>query len=161
MDKLITFLTENLYDYMVPLCLLCLFRILVCYLQTKRTIKLRSQLKFHSVRAFYAEIGCWLGVLVGSVLCCVLPSLWFVFILLAILLGVIGFKTGKKKGIAEDDFWRAEGKRLIAEAKARGEYEEGEEVKTRGAGAIIQAIGDEHHKTAPVKEENKEEIEEK
>ena len=144
MEKLISFLTENLYNYMVPVCLLCLFRILVCILQTRRTHRLRQRLKFHSVRAFYAEIGCWIGIFIGGVLTCCLPGIWFVGMVLAVVLGVVGFKAGKKKGIAEDDYWRQEGKRLIAEAKARGDYPDDEEVKTHGAGAIIQAISDDH-----------------
>lgn len=149
MDKMIAYITGYLYDYMIPICMLCLFRILVCVLQTRRTYKLRRMLKFHSVRAFYAEIGCWIGILIGSVLCCMFPKLWFVFMVLAAVLGVIGFKTGKSKGIAEDEYWREKGKVLIEEAKARGEYVEGEEVKTHGAGAIIQAISDDHKSHHP------------
>ena len=144
MEKLVLFLTENLYNYMIPVCLLCLFRILVCALQTSRTYKLRKKLKFHSVRAFYAEIGCWIGIFIGGVLACCLPKVWFIGMILAVILGVAGFKVGKKKGIAEDNYWREEGKRLIAEAKERGDYEDGKEVKTHGAAAIIQAIGDDH-----------------
>ena len=144
MEKLIAFLTENLYNYMIPVCLLCLFRIFMCVLQTSRTYKLRKKLKFHSVRAFYAEIGCWIGIFIGSVITCCLPGIWYAGMLLAIVLGVVGFKRGKKKGIAEDNYWREEGRRLIAEAEANGQLPDDEEVKTHGAGAIIQAISDDH-----------------
>ena len=144
MGNIIRWLTEHLYDYMVPLCLLSLFRLLMCTLQTHRTVALRRSLRFLSVRAFFTESGCWLGVLAGGVFTCLLPRLWFLGLPLTAVLGVLGYKEGRRRGIAADDYWREEGKRLIAEAQARGEAIDTQEIKTHGAGAIIQAITDEH-----------------
>ncbi len=144
METIIRWLTEHLYDYMVPLCLLCLFRLLMCTLQTRRTAALRRKLKFLSVRSFFTEIGCWLGILAGGAFTCLLPRLWFLGLPLTAVLGTVGYRQGRKKGIAADAYWREEGKRLIAEAQARGEASPDFEVKTHGAGALIQAITDDH-----------------
>lgn len=107
MDKIIHFLTENLYSYMVPICIFCVYRIAVCFMELGRIKTLREKKGvFRSVRSQYTEIGTFTLALVGGILTCLIPKLWFVFILLMFALGFIGFRIGRNKGTETDNIYR-------------------------------------------------------
>ena len=105
-EKAAAWLLENLYNYMIPICLLCLWRFFICALELRHIKRMREKkFIFRSVRNQYKEIGTFIGLLIGSVLVCVLPLkiLWAV---VAVVLAVLGFKIGAKKGAEKDEFWR-------------------------------------------------------
>ena len=110
MVKTILFLNEHLYRYMLPVCLFYVYRIIVCFLELGRTKTLREKKGvFPSVRSQYTEIGTFSMALIGGVLTCVFGRLWMVFVPLMIVLGVIGFKLGRKKGTEMDNVYREVG----------------------------------------------------
>ena len=113
MDKIIHFLTENLYRYMIPVCLFCVYRIIVCFLELGRIKTLREKRgAFHSVRSQYAQIGTFSLALIGGVLTCLVPKLWFLFFLVMIALGFVGYKIGRGKGIEMDNIYREIGREM-------------------------------------------------
>ena len=115
----LAWLLENLYNYMVPICLLCILRVVMCRLELSHMKRLREKkFVFRAQYKQYAEIGTFIGVFVGSILVCTLPLklLWGV---VTVVLGVIGFKIGKKKGLEKDEFW----KEVIAEMAASEDAE--------------------------------------
>lgn len=106
LQKAATWLLDNLYNYMIPICLLCVWRFFVCALELRHIKRMREKkFVFRSARNQYKEIGTFIGLLIGSVLVCVLPLkiLWGV---VAVVLAVLGFKIGAKKGEEKDEFWR-------------------------------------------------------
>ena len=107
MFKAIQFLNEHLYRYMLPVCLFFVYRIIVCLLELGRTKTLREKKGiFPSVRSQYTEIGTFSLALIGGILTCAFGKFWMIFFPLTIVLGVIGFKLGRKKGTEMDDFYR-------------------------------------------------------
>ena len=113
MDKIIHFLTENLYRYMIPVCLFCVYRIIVCFLELGRIKTLREKRgAFHSVRSQYAQIGTFSLALIGGILTCLVPKLWFLFFLVMIALGFVGYKIGRSKGIEMDNIYREIGREM-------------------------------------------------
>lgn len=107
MDKVIHFLTENLYRYMVPICLFYVYRIIVCFLELGRMKTLREKKGiFRSVRSQYTEIGTFTLALVGGILTCLMPKAWFVCMVLMFVLGYIGFRIGRNKGTEMDNIYR-------------------------------------------------------
>lgn len=106
LHKAAAWLLENLYNYMIPVCLLCVLRVVICVLELQHMKRLRDKkFVFRKVSNHYKEIGTFIGLLIGSVLVCVLPMklLWAV---VAVALAVLGFKIGAKKGAAADAFWQ-------------------------------------------------------
>ena len=119
LQKALLWLTENYYNYMIPLCMLCVLRVAVCLLELKHMKRLRDKkFVFRSVGNHYKEIGLFIGLFIGFVAACALP-LKLVWIVAAIVLAAIGFKVGAKKGAEADDFWR----QVIEEIKASEEAE--------------------------------------
>lgn len=98
---------DHLYSYMIPICLLCVYRIGVCLLELGKIKSLRDKEgKFRSSKSQYTEIYCFGFALIGGILTCLLRELWFVFIPVTVILGVIGGKLGAKKGREIDELWR-------------------------------------------------------
>lgn len=154
LQKAITWLMENLYNYMIPVCLLCVLRVVMCLIELSHMKRLRDKkFMFRSVSNHYKEIGTFIGLFIGSVLVCVLPLkiLWGV---VAVVLGVIGFKVGAKKGAEADEFWR----QVIEEIKASEEADKLAEVPAldNGVGALLDTLdvyGDEEETAEPAEEE--------
>ena len=114
MQKALLWLTENYYNYMIPLCMLCVLRVGMCLLELKHMKRLRDKkFVFRSVGNQYKEIGLFIGLFIGLLAACALP-LKLVWIVAAIVLALVGFKVGTKKGAAADEFWR----QVIEEIKA-------------------------------------------
>ena len=115
----LAWLLDNLYNYMVPICLLCVLRVVMCLFELSHMKRLREKkFVFRAQYRQYAEIGTFIGLFIGSVLVCTAPLklLWAV---VAVVLSVIGFKIGKKKGLEKDEFW----KEVIAEMAASEDAE--------------------------------------
>ena len=114
----LAWLLDNLYNYMIPICLLCVLRVVMCVIELGHMKRLREKkFVYRSVVSHYKEIGTFVGLFIGSVLVCILPLklLWAV---VAVVLGVIGFKIGAKKGAAADEFWREVIKEVAASEDA-------------------------------------------
>jgi len=110
MAKIFTWLYDNLYRYMVPIGLLNILRIVICYLELGRIKQLREkQHRFLSGLKQTAEIYAEAGCLIGVVFTCLVSKLWFVGWALCVVLAVLGYKKGKAKGLADDEFWRGVG----------------------------------------------------
>lgn len=138
LQKAILWLTENLYNYMIPICMLCVLRVVICLLELKHMQRLRDKkFVFRSVGNHYKEIGSFIGLFIGSVLVCVLP-LKLVWVAVAVVLAVIGFKIGAKKGIAADEFWR----QVVEEIKASEDAEmlENAPVVGNDVGALLDTL---------------------
>ena len=103
MQKVLTFYMEHFYDIMIPLSLFCIFRVGMSLAELKRmhTLRVKKQ-RFLSVRGKYTDIGAYGGALIGCALCVAFKDLWPVFLLLAVILCFIGYKIGRKKGLAAD-----------------------------------------------------------
>ena len=115
----LAWLMENLYNYMIPICLLCVLRVVMCLFELSHMKRLRGKkFVFRAQYKQYAEIGAFVGLFIGSILVCMAPLkiLWAV---VAVVLSVIGFKVGKKKGLEKDEFW----KEVIAEMAASEDAE--------------------------------------
>lgn len=107
MQNALNWLYENLYNYMIPVCALCVLRIVMCLIELAHMKKLREKkFVYRRVSAHYREIGTFIGLLIGCLLICVIPSLALLFAAVAIVLGVIGYRLGGKKGEEMDIFWR-------------------------------------------------------
>ena len=136
-----TAITENLHRFMVPVCLLCLLRIMMCYIELARIKQLREKKnRFLSCKSQYTEIPGEIGMLIGGVLACLMPKLWPIFIPLGIVLCVIGCKLGRQKAAEVDAYWREVGlemKRLSQDA-----IETEDTLAIEGTAAVIQAIED-------------------
>ena len=136
-----TAITDNLHRFMVPVCLLCVLRIAVCFIELARIKQLREKKnRFLSCKNQYTEIPGEAGMLIGSVLACLIPKLWPLFIPVGIVLCVIGCKQGKKKAAEVDAYWREVGlemKRLNQTA-----IETEDTLAIEGTAAVIQAVED-------------------
>lgn len=107
MQNALNWLYENLYNYMIPLCALCVLRIIMCLLELTHMRKLREKkFVYRRVGSHYSEIGTFIGLLIGCGLVCLIPSLALLFAAVAIVLGVVGYLLGKKKGAEMDAFWK-------------------------------------------------------
>lgn len=128
----VLWLQENFFRYMIPLCLLCVLRVAMCLLELKHMTRLREKkFVFRKVGGHYREIGLFAGLFIGFVLSCVLP-LRAVWVALGVVLSIVGFKIGAKKGDAADEFWRE----VIAEMSASEDSE-----KLENAPAIDTSLG--------------------
>ena len=115
----LAWLMENLYNYMIPVCLLCVLRVIMCLIELSHMKRLREKkFVFRAQYKHYAEIGTFVGLFIGSILVCVLP-LKLLWAAVAVVLGVVGHKIGKKKGLEKDAFW----KEVIAEMAASEDAE--------------------------------------
>ncbi len=115
----LAWLLDNLYNYMIPICLLCVLRVVMCLFELNHMKRLREKkFVFRAQYKQYAEIGTFIGVFIGSILVCTAPLklLWAV---VTVVLGIVGFKIGKKKGLEKDEFW----KEVIAEIAASEDAE--------------------------------------
>ena len=102
----LAWLMENLYNYMIPICLLCVLRVIMCLIELSHMKRLREKkFVFRAQYKHYAEIGTFVGLFIGSILVCVLP-LKLLWAAVAVVLGVVGQKIGKKKGLEKDEFWK-------------------------------------------------------
>lgn len=107
MDKIIHFLTDNLLSYMIPVCLFCVYRIIVCLMELGRTKTLREKRGvFHSVRSQYSQIGTFSLALIGGILTCLMPRLWYFFMLVMVALGYAGYRIGRSRGQEMDEIYR-------------------------------------------------------
>lgn len=152
LQKALLWLTENYYNYMIPLCMLCVLRVAMCLLELKHMKRLRDKkFVFRSVGNHYKEIGTFIGLFIGFVAACALP-LKLVWIVVAVVLGVIGFKVGAKKGVATDEFWR----QVIEEIKTSEDAEKLEDAPAldNGVGALLDTLDvyDDDEKKAEITE---------
>ena len=136
-----TAITENLHRFMVPVCMLCVLRIVMSFIELGRIKQLREKKnRFLSCKIQYTEIPGEVGMLIGSVLACLMPKLWPLWIPVGIVLCVIGCKLGKKKAAEVDAYWREVGlemKRLNQDA-----IETEDTLAIEGTAAVIQAVED-------------------
>ena len=136
-----TTIYDNLYRFMIPVCMLCVLRIAICFIELGRIKQLREKKnRFLSCKNQYTEIPGELGMFIGSVLTCLMPKLWPLWIPVAIVLCVIGCKMGKKKAAEVDAYWREVGlemKRLNTDA-----IETEDTLALEGTAAVIQAVED-------------------
>lgn len=135
-----TTIYDNLYRFMIPVCMLCVLRIAICFIELGRIKQLRKKNRFLSCKNQYIEIPGELGMFIGSVLTCLMPKLWPLWIPVAIVLCVIGCKMGKKKAAEVDAYWREVGlemKRLNTDA-----IETEDTLALEGTAAVIQAVED-------------------
>lgn len=108
MQTALQWLYDNLYSYMIPVCALCILRIVMCLIELRHMKRLRDKkFVFRRVSAHYREIGAFIGLFIGCVLICLIPSLALLFAAVAIVLGVIGHHIGKSKGDEADRIWKA------------------------------------------------------
>ena len=132
---------DNLYRFMVPVCMLCILRIAICSIELGRIKQLREKKnRFLSCKNQYTEIPGELGMFIGSVLTCLMPKLWPLWIPVAIVLCIIGCKMGKKKAAEVDAYWREVGlemKRLNQDA-----IETEDTLAIEGTAAVMQAVED-------------------
>ena len=136
-----TAITENLYRFMVPVCMLCILRIAICSIELGRIKQLREKKnRFLSCKNQYTEIPGELGMFIGSVLTCLMPKLWPLWIPVAIVLCVIGCKMGKKKAAEVDAYWREVGLEMKRLEKTAIETED--TLAIEGTAAVIQAVED-------------------
>ena len=107
MQKVIDFINTHTYDIFIPLAALALLRLGMCKAQLKKTAAIREKKGiYHAVGENYAEMGAWLGILPFCVLAVALPRIWYVWIVLAVIGGVIMGRAGKKKGVELDNIYR-------------------------------------------------------
>ena len=104
MQKVIDFINTHTYDIFIPLTALALLRLGMCWAQLKKTASIRKKKGiYHAVREHYAEMGAWLGILPFCVLAVAFPRIWYVWIVLAVVGGIILGRAGKKKGVELDN----------------------------------------------------------
>ena len=119
MQKVIDFINTRTYDIFIPLTALALLRLAMCWAQLKKTAAIRKKKGvYHAVREHYAEMGAWLGILPFCVLALILPRIWYIWIALAVIGGVLVGRAGKKKGVELDDIYRQVAWELKHEAEA-------------------------------------------
>lgn len=136
-----TTIYDNLYRFMVPVCMLCILRIAVCSIELGRIKQLREKKnRFLSCKNQYTEIPGELGMFIGSVLTCLMPKLWPLWIPVAIVLCVIGCRLGKKKAAEVDSYWREVGLEMKRLEKTAIETED--TLAIEGTAAVIQAVED-------------------
>ena len=124
MQNVIDFINTHIYDIFIPLTALALLRLAMCWAQLKRTAAIRKKKGiYHAVREHYAEMGAWLGVLPFCVLALIFPRVWYVWIALAVIGGILVGRAGKKKGVEQDDIYRQVAWELKHEAEAEAARE--------------------------------------
>ena len=149
----LAWLMENLYNYMIPVCLLCVLRVVMCLIELSHMKRLREKkFVFRAQYKHYAEIGTFIGLFIGSILVCVLP-LKLLWAAVAVVLGVVGHKIGKKKGLEKDAFW----KEVIAEMAASEDAEKLENAPQidRSVAGLLDDL-DLYGEDAPAAENNEE-----
>ena len=144
MQKVIDFINTHTYDIFIPLTALALLRLAMCWAQLKQTAAIRKKKGvYHAVREHYAEMGAWLGILPFCVLALILPRIWYVWIALAVIGGVLVGRAGKKKGVELDDIYRQVAWELKHEAEAEAAREAASHTLEGGAAAIEDGHADE------------------
>lgn len=134
MQKVIDFINTHTYDIFIPLTALALLRLGMCRAQLKKTAAIREKKGiYHAVEENYAEMGAWLGILPFCVLAVALPRTWYVWIVLAVIGGVIMGRAGKKKGVELDNIYREVAWELKHEAEAEAAREAAAHTLTPGA----------------------------
>ena len=138
MQKVIDFINTHTYDIFIPLAALALLRLGMCKAQLKKTAAIREKKGiYHAVEENYAEMGAWLGILPFCVLAVALPRIWYVWIVLAVIGGVIMGRAGKKKGVELDNIYREVAWELKHEAEAEAAREAASHTLEHGADAAI------------------------
>lgn len=138
MQKVIDFINTHTYDIFIPLTALALLRLGMCRAQLKKTAAIREKKGiYHAVEENYAEMGVWLGILPFCVLAVALPRIWYVWIVLAVIGGVIMGRAGKKKGVELDNIYREVAWELKHEAEAEAAREAASHTLEHGADAAI------------------------
>lgn len=138
MQKVIDFINTHTYDIFIPLAALALLRLGMCRAQLKKTAAIREKKGiYHAVEENYAEMGVWLGILPFCVLAVALPRIWYVWIVLAVIGGVIMGRAGKKKGVELDNIYREVAWELKHEAEAEAAREAASHTLEHGADAAI------------------------
>ena len=144
MQKVIDFINTHTYDIFIPLAALALLRLGMCRAQLKKTAAIREKKGiYHAVEGNYAEMGAWLGILPFCVLAVALPRIWYVWIVLAVIGGVIMGRAGKKKGVELDNIYREVAWELKHEAEAQAAREAASHTLEGGAAAIENGHADE------------------
>ena len=144
MQKVIDFINTRTYDIFIPLTALALLRLAMCWAQLKKTAAIRKKKGvYHAVREHYAEMGAWLGILPFCVLALILPRIWYVWIALAVIGGVLVGRAGKKKGVELDDIYRQVAWELKHEAEAEAAREAASHTLEGGAAALEDGNTDE------------------
>ena len=137
MQKVIDFINTHTYDIFIPLTALALLRLAMCWAQLKKTAAIRKKKGvYHAVREHYAEMGAWLGILPFCVLALILPRIWYIWIALAVIGGVLVGRAGKKKGVELDDIYRQVAWELKHEAEAEAAREAASHTLEGGAAAL-------------------------
>ena len=148
MQKVIDFINTHTYDIFIPLTALALLRLAMCWAQLKKTAAIRKKKGvYHAVREHYAEMGSWLGILPFCVLALILPRIWYVWIALAVIGGVLVGRAGKKKGVELDDIYRQVAWELKHEAEAEAAREAASHTLEGGAAALEDGNTDEMENT--------------
>lgn len=107
MQTALQWLYDNLYNYMIPVCALCVLRIVMCLIELSHMRRLREKkFVYRRVSGHYREIGTFIGLFIGCVLICVIPKLALLFAAVAIALCVVGYQLGKQKGDEADRIWQ-------------------------------------------------------
>ena len=144
---------DNLYNFMIPVCMLCVLRIVMCIIELARIKQLReTKNRFLSCKSQYTEIPGEAGMLIGSVLTCLMPKLWPLWIPVAIVLCVIGCKLGRKKAAGVDAYWREVG--LEFQRLNKDAIETEDTLAIEGTAAVIQAVEDYTRKEEKKETEN-------
>ena len=103
----LNWLYDNLYNYMIPVCALCVLRVIVSLLELAHMKRLRDKkFVFRRVSTQYRDIGAFTGLFIGSVLICLFPKLGLLFAVVAAGLTVLGYQIGKRKGDEADRIWQ-------------------------------------------------------
>ena len=124
MQKVIDFINTHTYDIFIPLTALALLRLAMCWAQLKKTAAIRKKKGvYHAVREHYAEMGAWLGILPFCVLALIFPKVWYIWIALAVIGGILVGRAGKKKGVELDGIYREVAWELKHEAEAEAARE--------------------------------------
>ena len=104
----LNWLYDNLYNYMIPVCGLCVLRVVVSFLELSHMKRLRDKkFVFRRVSTQHRDIGAFTGLFIGSVLICLFPKLGLLFAVVAAGLTVLGYQIGKRKGDEADRIWQA------------------------------------------------------
>ena len=143
---------ENLRNFMIPVCLLCVLRTVICTLEMGRIRHLREKKdRFLSAANQIKEIGAEIGVFIGDVIANLVPRLWFITLPLTVVLGVVGYRMATKKAQFSDDYWREVGKERM---RLKGDALETTEAPAleSGIGGIMNAAMDYAAEDEPAEE---------
>ena len=134
MQNVIDFINTHTYDIFIPLTALALLRLGMCWAQLKKTAAIREKKGiYHAVREHYAEMGAWLGILPFCVLALIFPKVWYFWIALAVIGGILVGRAGKKKGVELDGIYREVAWELKHEAEAEAAREAASHTLESGA----------------------------